>query len=207
MSASDHLVATMEQLEALYGERKQTTIRKEVDRLSTGYRKLIEAAPYVVVATAGPEGLDCSPKGDPAGFVRILDDRTLAIPDRPGNNRLDGYRNIVRDPRVSLLFLIPGVGETLRVNGRGSISVDPELMGSFAINGKLPRSVLIVHIDIVFFHCSKAAVRAKLWDEASRVDRKSLPSTGSLIAELTAGELGGEPYDRALPERVKAELY
>lgn len=207
MGASDHLVATMEQLEALYGERKQTTIRKEVDRLSIGYRKLIEAAPYMVVATAGPEGLDCSPKGDPAGFVRILDDRTLAIPDRPGNNRLDGYRNIVRDPRVSLLFLIPGVGETLRVNGRGSISVDPELMGSFASNGNLPRSVLIVHIDSVFFHCSKAAVRAKLWDEASRVDRKSLPSTGSLIAELTAGELGGESYDRALPERVKAELY
>jgi uncharacterized protein len=207
MSASDHLVTTLEQLEALYGERKQTTIRKEVARLSTGYRKLIEAAPFVVVATAGPEGLDCSPKGDPAGFVRILDDQTLAIPDRPGNNRLDGYRNIVRDARVSLLFLIPGVGESLRVNGRGSISVDPDLMASFAINGKLPRSVLIVHIDSVFFHCSKAAVRAKLWDEASRVDRKSLPSTGSLIAELTAGELGGEPYDRALPERVKAELY
>ena len=207
MSAGDHLVTTLEQLEALYGERKQTTIRKEVDRLSAGYRKLIEAAPYVVVATAGPEGLDCSPKGDPAGFVRILESRTLAIPDRPGNNRLDGYRNIVRDPRVSLLFLIPGVGETLRVNGRGSISLDPELMRSFAINGKLPRSVLIVRIDSVFFHCSKAAVRAKLWDEASRVDRKSLPSTGSLIAELTAGELGGEPYDRALPERVKAELY
>ena len=207
MSAGDHLVTTLEQLEGLYGERKQTTIRKEVDRLSAGYRKLVEAAPFVVVATAGPEGLDCSPKGDPAGFVHILDDRTLAIPDRPGNNRLDGYRNIVRDPRVSLLFLIPGVGESLRVNGRGSISVDPELMGSFAINGKLPRSVLIVHIDSVFFHCSKAAVRARLWDEASRVDRKSLPSTGSLLAELTAGELGGDPYDSALPERVKAELY
>ncbi len=207
MSAGNHQVTTLEQLEALYGERKPTTIRKEVNRLSTGYRKLIEAAPFVVVATAGPEGLDCSPKGDPAGFVRILDDRTLAIPDRPGNNRLDGYRNIVRDPRVSLLFLIPGVGESLRVNGRGSISVDPDLMQGFAINGKLPRSVLIVHIDSVFFHCSKAAVRARLWDEASRVDRKSLPSTGSLLAELTAGELGGEPYDRALPERVKAELY
>ena len=178
MSAGNHQVTTLEQLEALYGERKPTTIRKEVNRLSAGYRKLIEAAPFVVVATAGPEGLDCSPKGDPAGFVHILDDRTLAIPDRPGNNRLDGYRNIVRDPRVSLLFLIPGVGESLRVNGRGSISVDPDLMQGFAINGKLPRSVLIVHIDSVFFHCAKAAVRAKLWDEASRVDRKSLPSTG-----------------------------
>ena len=207
MSAGDHLVTTLEQLEALYGERKQTTIRKEVARLSAGYRKLIEAAPFVAVATAGPEGLDCSPKGDPAGFVRILDDRTLAIPDRPGNNRLDGYRNILRDPRVALLFLIPGIGETLRVNGRGAISVDPELMQGFAINGKLPRSVLIVHIERVFFHCAKAVVRAKLWNDASRIDRKSLPSTGALLAELTANELGGEAYDRALPERIKAELY
>ena len=207
MSAGDHLVTTLEQLEALYGERKQTTIRKEVARLSAGYRKLIEAAPFVAVATAGPEGLDCSPKGDPAGFVRILDDRTLAIPDRPGNNRLDGYRNILRDSRVALLFLIPGIGETLRVNGRGAISVDPELMQGFAINGKLPRSVLIVHIERVFFHCAKAVVRAKLWNDASRIDRKSLPSTGALLAELTANELGGEAYDRALPERIKAELY
>jgi PPOX class probable FMN-dependent enzyme len=207
MSASDHLVTSLEQLEALYGERKQTTIRKEVDRLSAGYRKFIEVAPFVVVATAGPEGLDCSPKGDPAGFVRILDDRTLAIPDRLGNNRLDGYRNILRDPRVALLFLIPGIGETLRVNGHGSISVDPELMQGFVINGKLPHSVLIVHIDRVFFHCAKAVVRAKLWDDASRIDRKSLPSTGALLAELTANELGGEAYDRALPERIKAELY
>jgi PPOX class probable FMN-dependent enzyme len=207
MTASDHLVTSLEQLEALYGERKQTTIRKEIDRLSAGYRKLVEAAPFVAVATAGPEGLDCSPKGDPAGFVRILDDRTLAIPDRLGNNRLDGYRNILRDPRVALLFLIPGIGETLRVNGHGSISVDPELMQSFAINGKLPHSALIVHIDRVFFHCAKAVVRAKLWDDASRIDRKSLPSTGALLAELTANELGGEAYDRALPERIKAELY
>jgi PPOX class probable FMN-dependent enzyme len=207
MSASDYLVTSLEQLEALYGERKQTTIRKEVDRLSAGYRKFIEVAPFVVVATAGPEGLDCSPKGDPAGFVRILDDRTLAIPDRLGNNRLDGYRNILRDPRVALLFLIPGIGETLRVNGHGSISVDPELMQGFVINGKLPHSVLIVHIDRVFFHCAKAVVRAKLWDDASRIDRKSLPSTGALLAELTANELGGEAYDRGLPERIKAELY
>lgn len=207
MGASGHLVTTLEQLEALYGERKQTTIRKEVDRLSAGYRKLIEAAPFVAVATAGPEGLDCSPKGDPAGFVRILDDKTLAIPDRPGNNRLDGYRNILRDPRIALLFLIPGVGETLRVNGRAAISIDPELMQGFAINGKLPRSVLIVHVESVFFHCAKAVVRAKLWDDASRIDRKSLPSTGALLAELTANELGGESYDHALPERIKAELY
>src|SRR5450759_2774671 len=159
MSTSDHLITTMEQLQALYGEKNPNSVTKEIDHLNGSYRKLIEAAPFVAVATSGPEGLDCSPKGDPRGFVHILDDKTLAIPDRPGNNRIDGFRNIVRDPRIALLFLIPGVGETLRVNGRASISIDPELMQSFAVNGKLPRCVLIVHIESVYFHCSKAIVR------------------------------------------------
>ena len=204
---SDHLVTTMEQLEALYGEKVPTSVIKEIDHINDGYRKLLEASPFVAIATSGPEGLDCSPKGDPAGFVRILDDKTLAIPDRPGNNRIDGFRNIVRDPRIALLFLIPGVGETLRINGRASISVDPQLMRSFAINGKLPRSVLVVHIETIFFHCAKAIVRSKLWDEATKIDRKSLPSTGSIIAELSQGKLGGEQYDRELPERHKAQLY
>ena len=203
----DHLVTTMEQLEALYGERMPTSIIKEIDYISDGYRKLIEAAPFVAVTTAGPEGLDCSPKGDAPGFVRILDDKTLAIPDRPGNNRLDGFRNIVRDPRIALQFLIPGVGETLRVNGRASISVEPALMQSFAVNGKLPRCVLIVHIDSIYFHCAKAIMRSKLWDEGTKVDRKSLPSTGAIVAELSQGKLGGEKYDREAPERNKAMLY
>jgi len=204
---AEHLITSEAQLQALYGEKNPNSIIKELDRLSAGYRTLIEAAPFVAIATSGPEGLDCSPKGDPAGFVRILDDRTLAIPDRPGNNRLDGFRNILRDPRIALLFLIPGVGETLRVNGRASISVDPELMRSFAINGKLPRCVLLVHIESVYFHCSKAIVSSRLWDEASKIDRKSLPSTGSIIAELSQGKLGGETYDREAPERIKAQLY
>jgi uncharacterized protein len=207
MSTNGHLVTTLEQLEALYGEKNPNSVIKEIDHISDGYRKLIEAAPFVAVATAGPEGLDCSPKGDPAGFVRILDDKTLAIPDRPGNNRIDGFRNIVRDPRIALLFLIPGVGETLRVNGRASISIDPKLMQSFVVNGKLPRSVLIVHIESIYFHCAKAIVRSKLWDETTKIDRKSLPSTGTIIAELSEGKLGGEKYDREAPERIKAQLY
>src|SRR5476651_1805237 len=207
MSASDHLVTTIAQLDALYGEKMPTSVIKEIDHISDGYRKLIESAPFVTVATSGPEGLDCSPKGDAPGFVRILDDKTLAIPDRPGNNRIDGYRNILRDPRIALLFLIPGVGETLRVNGRAAISIDPELMQSFAVNGKLPRCVLIVHIETVYFHCSKAIVRSKLWDADTKIDRKSLPSTGTIVAELSQGKLGGEAYDRAMPERIKAELY
>ena len=207
MSAREHLVTSMEQLQSLYGERMPASVIKEIHHINAHYRALIEAAPFVAIATCGPEGLDCSPKGDPAGFIRILDDKTLAIPDRPGNNRIDGFRNIVRDPRIALLFLIPGVGETLRVNGRASISVDPELMASFAINGKLPRCVLIVHIESVYFHCSKAIMRSKLWDEATKIDRKSLPSTGSIIAEVSQGRLGGEAYDRAAPERIKSMLY
>jgi uncharacterized protein len=204
---SEHLVTTMEQLEALYGETMPTAIVKEIDYINDGYRKLIEAAPFVSVATSGPEGLDCSPKGDAPGFVHILDNKTLALPDRPGNNRLDGFRNIVRDPRIALLFLIPGVSETLRVNGRAAISVDPELMQSFAVNGKLPRCVLIVHVETIYFHCAKAIVRSKLWDEATRIDRKSLPSTGAIIAELSKGKLGGDTYDREAPEKIKAMLY
>ena len=207
MSASDHLITTMAQLEALYGERAPAAVIKEIDHINGSYRKLIEAAPFVAVATSGPEGLDCSPKGDARGFVRILDDKTLAIPDRPGNNRLDGFRNIVRDPRIALLFLIPGVGETLRVNGRAAISVDPELMQSFAVNGKLPRCVLIVHVETVYFHCSKAIVRSKLWYAETKIDRKSLPSTGAIVAELSQGKFDGEAYDRAMPERIKAQLY
>src|ERR1700693_2818758 len=207
MSAAEHLVTTIEQLEALYGQPYGPAVFKEIDHISDGYRKLIESAPFVAVATSGPEGLDCSPKGDARGFLRILDDKTLAIPDRPGNNRLDGFRNIVRDPRSALLFLIPGVGETLRVNGRAAISIDPELMKSFAVNGKLPRCVLIVHIESIYFHCSKAIVRAKLWDPATQVDRKSLPSTGTIIAELSQGKLGGETYNREAPEKIKAMLY
>ena len=164
---------TIEELEALYEKPAGASLAKEIDHISAGYRALIEAAPFVVIATCGPEGLDCSPKGDAPGFVRILDDRTLAIPDRRGNNRLDGFRNIVRDPRVALLFLIPGVGETLRVNGRAVISTDPKLIESFAVNGKTPRTVLVVSIESIFFHCSKAVVRSvSLSLESKQTGRK-----------------------------------
>src|SRR5690349_4455380 len=207
MAYRDHLISDMAQLEALYGQKLPAAVIKEIDHINDAYRKLIEAAPFVAIATSGPEGLDCSPKGDAPGFVRILDDKTLAIPDRPGNNRIDGFRNIVRDPRIALLLLIPGVGETLRINGRASISIDPELMQSFAVNGKLPRCVLIIHVESAYFHCSKAIVRSKLWDETAKIDRNSLPSTGTIIAELSQGKLGGESYDREAPERIKAQLY
>ena len=207
MAYQDHLITTFEQLQSLYGEKMGASVIKEIDHINANYRKLIEASPFVAVATSGPERLDCSPKGDAAGFVRILDNKTLAMPDRPGNNRIDGFRNIVRDPRIALLFLIPGVGETLRVNGRASISIDPDLMQSFAVNNKLPRCILIVRVESIYFHCSKAIVRSKLWDETTKIDRESLPSTGTIIADLSQGKMGGESYDREAPERIKAQLY
>ena len=182
MAGDSFRISSVEQLEALYGDPRPVAVLKEVEEITPGYAKLIEAAPFVVIATSGPEGLDCSPKGDPAGFVRILDKKTLLIPDRPGNNRIDGLRNIVRDPRIALLFLIPGVGETLRVNGRAAISTDPDLLRSFAMQGKEPRSVTVVAVERIYFHCSKAIVRSRLWDETTKIERAALPSTGSIIA-------------------------
>jgi uncharacterized protein len=205
--ANDHLVTTMDALEALYGEPYGPAIVKEIDHVNQSYRALIAAAPFFALATSGPDGLDCSPRGDAAGFVRVHDEKTVLVPDRRGNNRIDSLRNIVRDPRVALLFLIPGVGETLRIIGRAAISTDPELTASFAVDGKEPRTVLIVSVERVFYQCTKAIVRSRLWDPATQVERKSLPSAGTILAEITGGKLGGPEHDRGQPERIKATLY
>jgi hypothetical protein len=204
----DHVITTTGQLESLYADAPYgPALIKEVDRITPQYRKLIEAAPFVVIATSGPEGLDCSPRGDPSGFVRVVDEKTLIIPDRRGNNRIDSLRNLVRDPRIALLFLIPGVGETMRVNGRAKISTDPKLTETFAINGKVPKCVLVVTVETAYFQCTKAIIRSKLWDPASKVDRKTLPTPGSIIAELTDGKMGGSEHDRLAPERIKETIY
>jgi PPOX class probable FMN-dependent enzyme len=204
---TDHLVTTMAGLEAMYAQPMETSLLKELDHIGPHYRALIEASPFVALATSGPEGLDCSPRGDAAGFVRIKDERTLLIPDRRGNNRIDTLRNIVRDPRVALLFLIPGVSETMRVNGRAAISTDPELLESFKIDGKAPRCVIVVTIERAYFQCAKAIVRSKLWDPATRIERAKLPSTGAMVAALTKGKVDAETYDREAPARIKAQLY
>ncbi len=205
--SGNHLITCIEALETLYGDPNPNSLLKEIEHVSTHYRAFIETAPFVVLATSGPEGLDCSPRGDAPGFVRVQDEKTLLIPDRPGNNRTDSLRNIIHDPRIALLFLIPGVGETLRVNGRAAIAVDPALLESFAVNGKPARSVLTVAVESVYFQCSKALVRSQLWDPARQIPHSALPSTGTILAALTDGKAGGEAYDRALPERVKAQLY
>ena len=204
---SSHTITSVEQLEAIYGHPSGAAVWKEIDHINAGYRAFIEAAPFFVLASVGPEGVDCSPRGDAPGFVRVTGERTLMIPDRRGNNRIDSLRNIVRDPRVSLLFLIPGVGETIRVIGRASISADPALLESFVFAGKTPRSVIVVSVESIYFQCSKAIIRSKLWDPARLIDRKSLPSNGTVLAEITKGAEGGEEYDKAYPERLKATIY
>ncbi len=202
-----HLVTSMSALEALYDKPYGPSLVKEVDRITPQYRALIEASPFVVLATCGPEGLDCSPRGDPAGFVRVVDEKTLLIPDRRGNNRIDSLRNLVRDPRCALLFLIPGVNETMRVIGCAAISTDPDLCASFAMHGKTPRCVLVVTVERAYYQCAKALVRSKLWDPATQVDRATLPTAGKILAEITGGRMGGEEHDRTYPERVKATIY
>jgi len=201
-------ITTLTELEALYDERPyRPALVKEVDHVNESYRRLIEAAPFFALATNGPDGLDCSPRGDPAGFVRVLDAKTLAVPDRRGNNRIDSLRNLIHDPRVALLFMIPGVSETLRVMGRARICIDSTLCASFVMQGKTPRAVLLISIERVFFQCAKVIIRSKLWDPASKVARTTLPTPGSILAEISGGEIGGPEHDRAQPERVKATIY
>jgi PPOX class probable FMN-dependent enzyme len=207
MEFRDHLVTSIEALEAIYGEPHGPAVAKETDHITAHYRAFIEAAPFFALASAGAGGLDCSPRGDAPGFVRVHDEKTLLVPDRRGNNRIDTLRNILSDPRVALLFLIPGCGETIRVTGRAAISTDPALTQSFIVEGKAPRSVIIVSVEAVFYQCAKAIVRSKLWDASRHVDRKSLPSAGTILADLTQGKLGGPEHDRTAPERLKATIY
>lgn len=202
-----HSISDLEALGAIYGAPAMASIKKEVDYIHPYYRKLVEAAPFAVLATNGPEGLDASPRGDPAGFIRVYDERTLLLPDRRGNNRIDSLRNIVHDPRVALLLLIPGVGETLRINGMASITTDSALMESFSVNGKLPLSVLIIKVEKVFFQCSRAILRSRLWDPGLHVERGSLPSAGAILEALSNAEIDGVKYDSDLPERIQKTMY
>jgi PPOX class probable FMN-dependent enzyme len=202
-----HLVTTLDQLMALYEAPSDISIAKEIDHITDHYRAFIAAAPFFALATGGSEGLDCSPRGDAPGFVRVADSKTLMVPDRRGNNRIDSLRNIMSDPRVALLFLIPGIGETIRVIGRAALSVDPDLLATFVVNGKPPCCVIVITVERVFYQCTKAIVRSKLWDAAHHVDRASLPTTGAILAAQTAGRLGGDEHDRGQLERTMAKLY
>lgn len=203
----EHRIADLDALTALYGLPQGASVLKESPTLHPNYRAFIRAAPFVALATSGPGGLDVSPRGDAPGFVEIHDESTLLLPDRRGNNRVDSLRNIIADPRVALLFLIPGIGETLRVNGSAAISVEPALLEKFAMDGKSPRSVLVIHVETVFFQCSRAVVRSRLWDPATQLRRDALPSTGRILRDLVGDGFDGEQYDRELPQRVRNTLY
>lgn len=193
-------------LEALYGTPPQASLDKEIPHLTAEYRAFIEAAPFVVIATVGAEDTDCSPRGDPPGFVVVEDERTLLIPDRRGNNRLDTLRNLVRDPRCSLLFLVPGAGETIRINGRAEIIADDALSARFELQGKRPTTVLRIHIDSVYFQCQKALVRSRIWNPDSRIERQALPSAGQMVKAIKSG-FDADSYDAEYPERMKRTIY
>jgi len=194
-------------LRALYGGGNAASMAKEIDHIHPHYRAFIEASSFVILASVGPDGLDASPRGDEAGFVVVQDARTLLIPDRRGNNRVDTLHNLVADPRLGLLFLIPGVGESLRVNGIATISVDPALLARFAIGDKPARSVIVVAVETVYYQCPRAAVRADLWNPDKFVARAALPSSGTILADLSNQQLGGADWDRTRDETVRATLY
>src|SRR6266852_3789148 len=201
------VIATIGDLEAIYSAPNEASTVKVADLVTSPYRVLIEKSPFAALATCGPEGLDCSPRGDLPGFVRIHDEKTLMMPDRRGNNRCDSLRNIVRDPRVALLFLIPGSGSTLRVNGRAQVSADANLLASFKMDGKAPRTVIVMTVDEIYFQCARAIVRSDLWNPDRRVDPRSLPTPGQILADMSDSRVGGEQYDREWPERARQTMW
>lgn len=194
-------------LEALYGAPGAASLAKVSPGLTPSYRAWLSVSPFFALGTAGPDGLDVSPRGDAGQAVTILDDRTLLIPDRRGNNRIDSLRNIITDPRVALMFMVPGVNECLRINGRAAISTDPGLCLQLAREGQAPRSVLWVEIDEVYFQCARALIRSDLWALGARGRPACMPTAGQMTADASNGKEGGPAYDAALPERQRRTLW
>lgn len=203
----NHTISTLPELEALFGPVSEAARRKEVSFLHPAYQAMIAASPFAILATSGPRGLDASPRGDAPGFVTVQDERTLLLPERRGNNRIDSLRNILGDPRVALLFLIPGVGETLRVNGKARISVDPGLLDRFSVQGALPRCVVEIAVETVFFQCARAIHRSNLWNKLPDEILEKVPSAGRMLDAITRHEIDGATYDEGLQERQRSTLY
>lgn len=201
------VITNIADLEELYGVPSEPSIVKVADHLTGEYRKLIQHSPFVALATSGPEGLDCSPRGGLGGVVHIHDADTVMIPDRRGNNRIDSLRNIVRDPRVALLFLLPGSGTTVRLNGTAQISADRELLASFAVKGKPPRSVIVITVQEVYTQCARAILRSKLWHPEHHLNPLTLPTTGDILAAQTGDRVDGKTYDAEWPKRAKKTLW
>jgi PPOX class probable FMN-dependent enzyme len=209
--SADEVIASEDDLRARFKAPSELAIRKELDHLDHNCRKFIELSPCLCLATSRKDGTaDNSPRGDAPGFVQVLDDRTLLIPDRPGNNRLDSLANIVHHPQVGLLFFIPGVTETLRVNGRARIVTRPEILELFEVNKRAPAVAILVETQEVFLHCSKALIRSRLWQEDARVDRKVLPSLGRMIAEVVERQPAAATvadYDERIAKSNTETLY
>lgn len=205
--ATAHAVTTVEALEALYGAASPRSLTKETTSLTAPYRLWLEQAPFFAIATAGPGGLDCSPRGDAVGgLVYVMDDHTVLIPDRRGNNRLDTLRNILADPRVGLLFLVPGINETLRINGRATLSTDPALIERFTVDGAKPATVIVVAIEAVYFQCSRALLRSRLWSSDQQRGYDTVPTPGQML-KAAAPEIDAPAYDADLSKRLPASLY
>ena len=200
-------IDTEEALAALFPPVAENSLLKELDHIDANYRKLIDASPFAALATSGPHGADCSPRGDPRSVVKVVDEKTIVLPERRGNNRIDSLRNLIANPQCALLFLIPGIGETLRVNGRARISADPALLAQHAMDGKDPKLALVITVNAVYFQCSRAVVRSELWNPERHIERALLPTPGKLLTDISKGRIDGEAYDRELPGRVASSLY
>jgi len=200
-------VTSIDGLAAHYAKPTERILKKELDHVNAVGRAFIAASPFLVLATGSQEGLDCSPKGDRPGFVEVADDgRTLLIPDRRGNNLIDGLKNLVEDPRIGLIFFVPGANETYRVNGRARISVDADLRSRFAVSGKEPSTVIVVTVEQAFPHCPKALVRSELWKAASGGRPQGAPTLGDFAAERTP-EVDSAAFDLTYSQRMPNELY
>lgn len=199
-------IESKEQLRARYGPPSERGAKKQMSKLDEHAKNFIALSPFLVIASAAASGADASPKGDPPGFVKVIDENTLLIPDRPGNNRVDTMGNILENSRVGLLFLVPGMCETLRVNGRARVTTDPALLEPLSVKGRTPVSGVIVDVDEAYLHCGKAVLRASLWDPEKRIDRKSFPSMGRMLADQIGG-YDAEELDRGIEERYRTGLY
>ncbi|MGE6741908.1 pyridoxamine 5'-phosphate oxidase family protein [Allorhizobium pseudoryzae] len=200
------IITSPDQLREIYAGASDASLIKVTPQLTVEYRAYIEASPFVALATVGPEGLDCSPRGDLGGVVRVEDEKTVSVPDWRGNNRVDSLMNIVRDPRVALMFLIPGSNTVMRINGRAVVSIDATLLESFEMDGKHPRTVVVVTIDEVYFQCARAVMRADLWNPEHFVDPAQLPSAGDML-KAAKSDFDKDTYDRQWAARAAATMW
>lgn len=208
VAADEHTITSLEGLAKVYKAPLEAVVRKVADHVTPPGRGFIAASPFLIMATSSAQGIDCSPKGDAPGFVQLLDERTLLIPDRPGNNRIDGMKNLIGNPQIGLIFMVPGADETYRVNGRARISIEPRLLDRFLVQGKRPRAVIVVAVEEAFSHCPKALVRSGLWQAAAQGRPPAAPTHGHFAAHRDGkDESYAATYDTEYAARILRELY